>query len=385
VSAARQIFDENSLRQLKLRTDWLGTNVAAFITHYLNTWAPHKSSWHYEDGCIFKGAMDLYGATGLKPFLDFVLGDVSPRIGADGAISGYDPAEFNIDNINAGKVLFPLFESTGDQRFPRAIDRLWEQLTRHPRTQSGNYWHKQIYPNQVWLDGLYMAQPFQLAYATLRRKPDIAADTARQFSHVRATMRDANTGLYFHGWDESRTQKWANAETGCSPHVWGRAMGWFVMALIDCLDLEDILDNKDANNMSTMLRDALSALDRVRLPAGGGWLQVLDAEHDRNYQETSASLMIVYTMIKAGRLAELELPYIKQGVETLRSLIGERLSATELRGICGVAGLGGDPYRDGSVDYYLSEPVVANDPKGVGAFFMAVAEACRVRADRGIS
>jgi unsaturated rhamnogalacturonyl hydrolase len=376
------LLDQQFESNLARHTDWLGPNVARFVTHYLGKWQPSKPLWNYENGCIYKGVLDLHFATRLKPLFDLVYHEVSQLVAEDGTISGYETTEFTLDDINAGKVLFPLMYATREARFRRAIDRQWEQLARHPRTRSGNYWHKQIHPNQVWLDGLYMAQPFQLAYATLKGSPELAADSIRQFFHVRDSMRDPRTGLYFHGWDESGAQKWANLQTGCSPHVWAGAMGWFVMAMIDCLDLEEILNNNDANELAKMLRGAIESLARVR-KRPGLWSQILDQDGEANYQETSASLMIAYAMIKSGRIAEMEIPYIHLGLETLRNLIRERLTAAELSGTCAGAGLGGEPYRDGSFAYYLSEPVVSNDPKGVGALFMAIAEALKVRAERG--
>lgn len=353
----------------------LGETVAPFIQGYLARWRPYKPGWVYEDGIIFKGALDLWRATGERAFLDFVSERVAPRVALDGSLEGYDGSEFNIDNICAGKVLFTLLENTGDPRFQRAIENQMSQLTAHPRTKSGNYWHKQIYPYQVWLDGLYMGQPFQLAYAALAGRRDLADDTLRQFAHVARVLRDQQTGLYYHGWDESRNERWANPETGCSPCFWGRAMGWYVMALADCLDFRGFLGSDGTKLLGDQLKQATEALLRVRSESGL-WYQVLDrGDEVGNYEEVSASLMIAYALMKGQRLGVLPASAAEQGLQSLKAVVREFLSPLELDGICGVAGLGNKPYRDGSFAYYMSEPIVANDPKGVSALLMAVSEA----------
>jgi unsaturated rhamnogalacturonyl hydrolase len=306
-------------------------------------------------------------------------------VAADGTLDGYDGAEFNIDNICAGKVLFTLLENTGEARFQLAMESQIAQLAAHPRTKSGNYWHKQIYPNQVWLDGLYMAQPFQLAYAALAQRRDLADDTLRQFAHVARVLRDQKTGLYYHGWDETRNERWANPETGCSPCFWGRAMGWYVMALVDCLDFRGFLGSDGTQLLGDQLKQATEALLQVQSESGL-WYQVLDrgsSDSDRaggNYEESSASLMIAYALMKGQRLGVLPASSGELGRKSLIAVVRKFLSPQQLGGICGVAGLGNKPYRDGSFAYYMSEPIVPNDPKGVSALLMAVAEALRQKA-----
>ena len=362
---------------LEEQTFWAGAQAAAFVRYTLATWKPYRPFWNYEDGCIYKGALDLHAATGLRSFFDFAYREVSARVAFDGTIRGFDAGEFNIDNINAGKTLFTLFEATKEERFRKAIDVQAAQLMRHPRTKSGNYWHKKIYPNQVWLDGLYMAQPFQVALSRLSGDAALAADTAQQFRHVRAVLRDAKTGLYRHGWDESGEQRWADPATKQSAHAWGRAMGWFAMALVDCLEWPDAFEAGDRAMMTDLLRDVATGLLAAR-SAGGLWQQVLDArERAGNYEETSATLMIAYALMKGARLSLLDKGARAVGLDAFRRVTDRFLTATELGGICAVAGLGGNPYRDGSYAYYLSEPVVANDPKGVGAWLMALAEGIR--------
>jgi unsaturated rhamnogalacturonyl hydrolase len=346
-----------------------GAQIEPFIASYLASWQPYRPYWNYEDGCIYKGCLDVARAFSDPSPAEFVYREVAARVAPDGAIRGYDPEEFNLDNVSAGRSLFQLFSRTGEERFRLAIERQASQLERHPRTRSGNYWHKKIYPNQVWLDGLYMAQPFRCAYAQLTQNRTILPDVLRQFGHVREVMRDATTGLYYHGWDESRQERWSNPATGCSPCFWGRAMGWFVMALADCIAFEecDLLRN--------MLRGTTDALMRVRSP-NGLWYQVLDqGGRAGNYEEASASLMIAYAMMRGARLGVLDIAIGTEGLRSFQACVDAFLTDRELTGICGVAGLGNVPYRDGSYEYYISEPVIANDPKGVGAFLMALSEA----------
>lgn len=364
-------------RALEEKTASAGAQVAPFIRHSFAQWRPYRPFWNYEDGCIYKGALDLHAATRIPYFFDFVYREISSRVAPDGAITGFDPAEFNIDNVNAGKALFTLCAATKEERFRKAVAVQATQLARHPRTASGNYWHKKIYPHQVWLDGLYMAQPFQVALGVLTGDRDLASDTAKQFRNVHDALRDEKTNLYRHGWDESGAQRWADPVTKQSAHAWGRAMGWFAMALVDCLEFAEAFLPADRAALIDQLRDVVRALLAVRTP-NGLWRQVLDApDRAGNYEEASATLMIGYALMKGARLELLDPVAGAAGLASFRLATRRFLTATELGGICGVAGLGGDPYRDGSYAYYLSEAVVANDPKGVGAFLMALSEALR--------
>jgi unsaturated rhamnogalacturonyl hydrolase len=354
----------------------LALHALAFIDHYLAHWKPYRPFWNYEDGCIYKGLLDLAEVTRNDWYFDYAYRAVGARTTQNGVLTGFDPNEFNIDNVKAGKALFRLLEGTGEERFRLAIEAQHSQLERHPRTASGNYWHKKIYPHQVWLDGLYMAQPFRCAYARLTGRSEIFDDVVAQFAHVRATMRDEASGLYYHGWDESRAERWSNPSTGCSPCFWARAMGWYAMALVDCLELFAHSD------LAAELSAVSEALMRVRSP-NGLWYQVLDqGMREGNYEEASATLMIACALMKGARIGVLEHALGAAGAESFDACIERFVSETQLSGICSVAGLGNVPYRDGSYEYYLSEPIVSNDPKGVGALMMALAEGMR-RAAQG--
>jgi len=347
-----------------------GAQVPVFIEGYLRTWTPYKAGWNYEDGMTWLGALDLHAATKDPALLDFVIAEAAARITPDGRMTTFDSAEYNIDNIHGGRILPLLFKLTGDRRYRTAMDRQFGQLLTHPRTGSGNYWHKQIYPRQVWLDGLYMAQPFQTEYASLTGQPDLFADTVRQFLAVEANLKDVKTGLYYHGWDESRAERWSDPITGRSACFWARAMGWWVMALVDVHEAAEGLDGRD--EIARLLRQSLDALLAVR-SADGLWYQVLDqGKREGNYEEASASLMIAYALMKAARLGVCDTA--GAGKDALATLCARFVTPVALNGVCGVAGLGNTPYRDGTYAYYLSEKITPNDPKGVGALMMALSE-----------
>ena len=272
-----------------------------------------------------------------------------------------------------------LWQATGENRFRQAVERQLTQLATHPRTASGNYWHKQIYPNQVWLDGLYMAQPLRCAWAAEHGDADTIADVLQQFRSVWQHMREPGSGLLRHGWDASGAERWADPATGLSPNVWARALGWYVIALADCIEALRLTDiaTAGAEELADMLAQTAAALLSVRSP-NGLWYQLAALpDLDGNYEETSASLMIACALMKGARLGVLDAATGSAGEQALRAVAAHFIEPTQLRNICGVAGLGNVPYRDGSTAYYLSEPIVANDPKGIAALLMASAEALR--------
>ncbi|HYH56320.1 MAG TPA: glycoside hydrolase family 88 protein, partial [Anseongella sp.] len=250
---------------------------------------------------------------------------------------------------------------------------------KHPRTKEGGFWHKKIYEWQMWLDGLYMGAPFYAEYARTFGEKTAFDDIARQFMLMERHSRDAETGLLYHGWDESGEQRWADPETGRSPHFWGRAMGWFGMALVDVLDhFPETHPQRDS--LEAILTRLAAAIQASRDPETGLWFQVLDRPEGKgNYPEASASCMFVYTLAKGVRKGYLPGSYLKTARSGYENILSRFISKAgrgliNLEGTVSVSGLGGDPYRDGSYEYYLSEPVVANDPKGVGAFILAASE-----------
>ncbi|WP_162150354.1 glycoside hydrolase family 88/105 protein [Asticcacaulis sp. AC460] len=354
----------------------VGADVPAFVGAYVSGFRPSTKIWGYEDGVIWSGLLALYDATGDRAFLKVVLEHMQTRVAADGRLPHFQPVPHNIDMIRAGSILLPLFRETGEVRYRKAMDTQFAPLRFHPRTRSGSYWHKGRYPWQVWLDGLYMGQPFQLDYARVTGEAALFADTLQQIRTVEKVMRQPGTGLYYHGWDESRQQRWAQPDTGLSPNIWGRGMGWWLCALVDCYEASEGFDPQGRAEIGRITRAALEAMLAVR-SRDGLWYQVVDqGGRDGNYEEASASLMASYALLKAARLGVADTR--AAGMESLAACVGRFLGPDALNGICRVAGLGGTPYRDGSYEYYLSEKVVANDPKGVGPLFMSLGEALRL-------
>lgn len=360
--------------------------LSRYFDQFCQRYEPYKGgAWCYEDGCIYRGLDLLAAATGDPRWRAHLHRLADAQIGADGALAGYDPDEFNIDNILAGRILFPLARETGDLRYMRAAGRLVAQLDRHPRIMSGNYWHKKRYPHQVWLDGLYMGLTFQIEYALATGDQARIADALAQFSTALA-LTATTGGLHVHGYDESRAQLWADPATGKSPAVWARAMGWLAMALVDALTLlpEDSATRPLRHRCRAILLEITA-----RQGAAGLWSQVLDApDLAGNYDESSASAMFAYALLRAARggLAGADAADLMRsaGLRALTALESTRLvtenGATRLTGICHVAGLGAlsGPYRDGTPAYYLTEQVVSDDSKGVGPLMMAYAESCLV-------
>src|SRR5215213_2946082 len=339
----------------------------------------YPSKWTYDHGLVLKGIERVYIATNDKQYFDFIQRSIYHFISEDGSIRTYKIDEYNIDNILPGRNLLFLYKTTGEEKYRKAAALLREQLKTHPRTSEGGFWHKKIYPSQMWLDGLYMGEPFYAEYAETFDEPEAFDDIAKQFVLMETHARDAKTGLLYHGWDESKQQRWADKTTGRSPNFWGRAMGWYAMALVDVLE-HFPKDHPRRGELLAILGRLAAAIEKVQEPQTGLWYQVLNAGGMKgNYLEASASVMFVYALAKAVRLGYLPESYMKvarkgwAGIQ--RQFVEEAAGGgVNFKGTVSVAGLGGNPYRDGSYAYYLSEPVVTNDAKGVGAFLLASAE-----------
>jgi unsaturated rhamnogalacturonyl hydrolase len=335
--------------------------------------------WHYEHGLLLKAVLEVGQATGMARYEQFVRDWVDHFVLTDGTIRTYRMDEFNLDQINSGKLLFPIYRQTNEQRYRSAIELLQEQLRCQPRVTTGNFWHKNIYPHQVWLDGLYMVAPFEAEYAATFNKPEIFDDLTHQIMTIEQRVRDPITGLLYHGWDELKKQKWADPDTGCSPHFWGRAVGWYFMAIVDVLDFLPRAHPSRSDMINILIRLA-QALTRTQDPASGLWFQVLDLpERPGNYREASVSAMLAYGFAKAVRKSYLVPEYLSAAQRAYRGLLANMIrvngrGALTLEGICVVSGLGGDPYRDGSFEYYVGEPTAPNDFKGVGPFILASLE-----------
>ena len=335
--------------------------------------------WEYTQGLVLKAILQVWQASGDEKYFDYVRAYYDQFIDNDANIMTYKLEEYNIDRINPGKPLFLLYQQTGDEKFKKAIYLLRKQMQTHPRTSEGGFWHKNIYPHQMWLDGLYMAAPFLADFAKTFNEPALFDDIANQIILMEKHSRDEKTGLLYHGWDESRQQRWANPETGQSPNFWGRAMGWYSMALVDVLDFFPN-DHPKRSEIIGVLDRLATAIARYQDQQTGVWYQVVDqGARQGNYLESSASSMFVYSLIKAVKKGYLDPKFsdvAQKGYEgILKNLIevDEQGLVNILNG-CSVAGLGGNPYRDGSYEYYISEPVRSNDPKAVGPFILASLE-----------
>ena len=353
---------------------------AAFFAQYLQSYEPYKKTWNYEDSCVLVGAIDLFYATGNPLYRDFVLGYLSRFVKEDGSIPNFDLKAYSIDNVAPGRALFFALTETGDPRYEQAIRFHAQRLSGHPRCECGNYWHKEIYPDQIWLDGLYMAQPFRALYAAKYGDQEAASDIRKQFENVRKYLWNEKKGLYYHACDTKKVQPWADPETGCSHNFWLRSMGWYLMALIDCADFLGQRFPSERAVLEGLLREAVSGILRWQDKETGLFYQVIDrADVPGNYLETSGSAMVLYALLKGTRLGVLDQQLREGALNAMSALTRIQLKQDgeglwHLNGICKVAGLGPGEKRDGSVEYYLSEPIAADDAKGVGPYMMAVSE-----------
>ena len=336
-----------------------------------------KAHWNYIDGCMITALMKLYESSRERKYLDFSDSFIDYFIDDEGAILSYRQDEYNLDNIKEGSVLFKLYDYTGKEKYRKAMDTLYAQLQEQPRTKEGNFWHKQIYPNQIWLDGLYMAQPFYLEYEKRYGGKKNYDDILNQFRNVTLLLKNKDTGLYFHAYDSSREMFWCNKETGLSPNYWLRALGWFVMSLVDVLELLDETEDAEFYTMiSETFRDLVNALLRYQ-DQSGMWYQVVDRQdEERNYLETSGSSIISYAILKAVHLGILSQDFATLGKKAFMGICEKYLyrdseGKMNLGGTCLVGGLGGKQMRDGSFEYYMSEPVVENEAKGIAPFLLA--------------
>lgn len=338
-----------------------------------------KPSWNYMDGCVIKAIIELYHITKKDAYLDFADNFIDYFVQEDGSILSYDPLEYNLDNVNAGKTLFDLYTLTGKEKYRRAIDTVYSQLKGQPRTTTGNFWHKMIYPNQVWLDGLYMAQPFYMQYEATYNGCANCADSYNQFLQVYDHMKDLRNGLYYHAYDDSRESFWCDKVTGLSDNFWLRALGWYAMALIDTMDVMPESMTEEKQNLNRIYTELIDAMLPYQDEETGMWYQVVNHGGIRpNYLETSGTAIFAYAIMKSVRLGYLDESYWQYGEKafngTCDKYLSEEHGELQLDGICLVAGLGNVEMREGTFDYYMREPIVKNEAKGVAPLILAYIE-----------
>jgi len=337
----------------------------------------NSPKWSYTYGLVSLAMIDLWKYTGEKKYMEYARAYIDALVDENGNIQRYRMSDYNLDAINSGKVLFTLYDITGEAKYKTAMDTLREQLKGQPRTQIGGFWHKKRYPHQMWLDGLYMGGPFYAQYAREFNEPESYDEIADWFINMEKVARDTSTGLLYHAWDESREQAWASKETGQSPNFWGRGMGWYAMALVDMMDFFPA-DHPQYDSIVQIINRTAGAIIEYQDTAKGAWYQVLDqGNREGNYLEGSVSTMFSYFLLKGIRKGYLDkntyLNPAKKAFEgTVSNLVEVKSdSSLNITPVCAVAGLGGYPYRDGSYEYYIHEAQRDNDPKAVGPFIMA--------------
>ncbi|MCK7589080.1 glycoside hydrolase family 88 protein [Subsaxibacter sp. CAU 1640] len=342
-----------------------------------------KPRWSYTNGLVLSACAKVYEETNKQIYYDYIYNYADELIDSTGTIETYKLSNQNLDMIKSGDVLLYLYPKTKEERFLLAMQTLDSQMESQPKTSDGGYWHKKIYPYQMWLDGLYMAEPFHIRYAQQYFKDDakiqrVYNDVVHQFDLIQKHSRDEKSGLLYHGWDESKEQRWANKETGNSQHFWSRGMGWYGMAMVDVLDfLPETHPGRE--RIINYLNQYAEAIVKVQHESGL-WYQVLDqGNREGNYLEASGSAMFTYTLAKGVRKGYLVEKYLENANKAYDGIINQLITVEDnglvnLNQVCGVAGLGGEPYRDGSYEYYIGEIIRPNDPKGTGPFIMASLE-----------
>lgn len=334
--------------------------------------------WDYVHGLVLTSFEQLYKNTGNEQYFNYIKGYADVCIDSTGAIPSYKFKDYNIDMIEAGNILFNLYNTTKDEKYMKAMQLLRKQLEEQPRTSEGGFWHKNRYPSQMWLDGLYMGAPFYTRYTVEYENGKNLDDVAKQFALIQKHALDPKTGLLYHGWDESKAMDWADRKTGTSPNFWSRSLGWYAMALVDVLDYFPKEHPKQVE-LVNYLNQLAVALTKVQDPSGL-WYQVTDmGDKEGNYLEASGSAMFAYAFAKGVNKGYLPEKYKEVANKAFDGLTRDLVKVSETGEVtitqaCAVAGLGGTPYRDGSFEYYVNERKKDNDPKATGPFILAALE-----------
>lgn len=334
--------------------------------------------WDYCHGLELGALLDVYDRYGDSRYFDYALAYADTMVNEDGSIKKYRLEDYSLDRTNSGKILFRIYEQTHQAKFKKALDLLRSQFEGQPRNEDGGFWHKKVYPHQMWLDGLYMGTPFLAEYAFRNNQPEAYQEVIRQLLLAARHTYDPQTGLFRHACDVSRQERWADPTTGQSRHTWGRALGWYAMAIVDNLDYLP-LHEPGRDSVLVILDTIARSLKRYQSPEGL-WYQVMDRSGDTgNYLESSCSAMFVYSLFKAVRKGYISRSYLQvaqKGYEAIlhRFMTTDKQGRVSITQACAVAGLGGKVYRSGDYDYYIHESIRDNDPKAVGPFIMASLE-----------
>ncbi|MBZ4043973.1 glycoside hydrolase family 88/105 protein [Flavobacterium hibisci] len=373
----------NSTNQTVVSKDlkWSDKMALTLMKRHPESWQIDDSKapkWDYVHGLVLYSFQELYKKNPNPAYASYVQGYLDALIENDGTIKTYEIEKYNIDMIVAGRLLFNAYDKTKEEKYLKAMQLLRQQLTVHPRTQSGGFWHKKIYPNQMWLDGLYMGEPFYAEYTATFEGGKNLDDVAHQFEQIQLHATDPATGLLYHGWDESKQMPWANKETGNSPNFWSRALGWYVMALVDALDYFP-KEHPKQKELVGYLNKVSESLAKYQ-DKSGLWYQVTDKmDKEGNYLEASGSSMFAYAFAKGVNKGYLPAKFKKLANKAFDGLTTQLIKVDAdgtitLTQACQVAGLGGTPYRDGSYEYYVNEKKKDNDPKATGPFILAALE-----------
>ncbi|HEY9167660.1 MAG TPA: glycoside hydrolase family 88 protein [Candidatus Kryptonia bacterium] len=370
-----------NLEKAKGDTPWCAWIADALMSRYPK-YAVYDTSnikWDYDQALVEHALWNVWNKTGDRRYLNYLKRNIDYFLTPDGNLKTYNFNQFRLDDLLHGRTLLDLYKLTGDRKYKNAVDTLRKQIAEQPRTPEGGFWHKEIYPDQMWLDGLYMAEPFYSEYAEVFDEHRDFDDVARQFILMSKNSLDAVTGLIYHGWDYSRKQKWSDSTTGCSRVFWGRAMGWYIMGLVDVLDYFP-KDHPDRRKLLTILRNLSESICKFQDNRTHLWYQVVDQpSRSGNYPEASASAMFMYAFAKGATKGYLPRKYFTISLGVFDGLVSNlmRLDSSglpSLSNVCTGAGLGGDPYRDGSYEYYVSVPKSDDDFKGDGAFILGAVE-----------
>ena len=335
--------------------------------------------WDYCHGLELQAMLDVYDRYGDERIYNYALAYADTMIHNDGSIVKYKRSDFSLDRINSGKFIFRIYDQTKNEKYRKALDLMRSQLDDHPRNEDGGFWHKKIYPNQVWLDGIYMGAPFYAEYAYRNSRVNDYADVINQFLMAARHTYDPQTDLFKHACDVSRKERWSNPETGQSLHSWGRAMGWYAMAFVDALDFIPKHEAK-RDSMLMVFNQLCGMIKRTQEPKSGLWYQVLDMSGaPGNYLESSCAVMFVYALFKGVRMGYIDKSYLDVAIKGYNSILKEFIEVDKdglvtITKACAVAGLGGKVYRSGDYDYYINEMIRPNDAKAVGPFIMASLE-----------